>query len=105
MFRKNIDGPVGLDAEFVFAVPTGSGYCSRLENVPFSSLTQLEISADNGVTWLNPVPSSPSFNPKHIYTYYMQGQGFPLQFRIDDFDPIENYGVLIIHIEIFKTQP
>lgn len=93
------NGPVGLDAEYAFAAPSASGaYCVRQDSPPYVSLTPLELSLDNGSTWIEPTPIDMAFSPHHTYIYLLQGQGFPVQARLIDYDPTNNYGRLRITI-------
>lgn len=91
------NGPVGLDAEFMFAAPLGSSYCTY-PDPPLSSLSPLEVSLNNGVTWRNPVALPDAYNPAHVYRYHLVGEAFPLQVRLNDVYYPDNYGVLLIQV-------
>ncbi len=93
------NGPVGLDAEFMFASPKGSIYCTGTGNPPTPSKSPFQVSMDNGVTWTKPPLVKSGYMSNHIYAYLVQGLSFPLQFRIDDFALEDNYGRLKITVE------
>jgi hypothetical protein len=57
------------------------------------------VSLNNGASWFSAVPIDPSYNPAHVYTYILEGQGAPAQFRWVDNPTHDNYGVLTIEIE------
>lgn len=97
------NGKVGVDPAFVFAVPEGSPLlCDIPESPPIPSWTRrgrLEISLDNGGSWFVAVPTHPRYDSAHVYTYVMEGQGAPVQFRWVDNPTSDNYGILTIQIE------
>jgi len=92
------NGKVGLDPEYIFAVPTGSSICSNLGDPPYRQWN-FEMSFDNGATWLNPVPLGSTYNSAHVYTYVLTGEGFPALFRFVDTYTRDNYGIITIRIE------
>lgn len=89
---------VGVDPAFVFAVAgCDDQSCSAPWNVPTLHF-RLEISLDGGTSWASLVPMNPIYDTSHSYTYRVEGQGHPAQFRYVD-DPLsDNYGVLAISI-------
>lgn len=91
------NGPAAIDAEYAFAAPAHSSYCSRSDNPPFVSSSPFEISAD-GTNWLDPTPLSSSYSVQHKYSYRLTGAGVPFEFRTSDPDPSDNYGRLHIII-------
>ncbi|HYP40666.1 MAG TPA: helix-turn-helix transcriptional regulator [Chloroflexia bacterium] len=97
-------GMVGLDMEYAFAAPSSSGYCGRQDAPPYVSLTQIEMSRDEGRTWEDPTPLSAGYSASHVYRYQIMGLGAPLEFRVKDHDPQDNYGRLKV-VVILEPQP
>ena len=97
------NGPVGLDAEFMFAAPKNSVYCSRAPVPPTASLSPFQASLDNGATWIKPTPLNSGYTSDHSYKYQIQSLGLPLQFRINDHTLKDNYGRLKITLEASPT--
>lgn len=93
-----INGPVGLDAAFMFAAPANTSYCSYGTDPPIASLTPFIVSLDGGSTWLQLKPDPPEYNPRHVYAYQVQGQGFPMEVRVQDFNLADNYGMFLLEI-------
>jgi hypothetical protein len=97
-------GKVGLDMEYAFAAPGSSGYCGRQDAPPYVALTQIELSRDEGRTWEDPTPLSAGYSAHHVYRYQITGQGSPLEFRLKDHDPQDNYGRLKV-VVILEPHP
>ncbi|HVG00724.1 MAG TPA: hypothetical protein VND68_12865 [Chloroflexia bacterium] len=96
--RPGANGPVGLDAEFMFASPGRSEfYCRLAEDAPIRSFTPFQISTD-GRTWKT---LTSNYNSDHVYSYSVKGEGVPPRFRIADLiGPDDNYGVMLIYMEL-----
>jgi hypothetical protein len=100
------NGPVGWDAETVFAVPPGvsfNGYGCDPSAIPFHSLKQspggLQMNFGSGFSHVEPYGGARS-TPRadHTYAYQVTGQGQPASFRFLD-DPVkDNYGVFGITV-------
>jgi hypothetical protein len=102
------NGPVGWDAETVFAVPPGANFykfpCSPSE-IPFLSTEhtrvgfELSTSGDSGFVHAVPLGGAPRTpTADHTYTYAVTGTGQPALFRFLD-DPVaDNYGVFMIEV-------
>lgn len=97
-------GMVGLDMEYAFAAPGSSTYCGRQDAPPYASLSQIELSRDEGRTWEDPTPLNAGYSASHVYRYQITGQGSPIEFRLKDHDPQDNYGRLKI-VVILEPQP
>jgi len=91
------NGMVGIDAQFYFAVPSGSALCSQA--IPRSGGTP-DISLDGGNDFDDPEPITPATapTPDHRYEYEIVGQGHPVMFEREDSPSSDNYGVLRITI-------
>ncbi len=101
------NGPLGIDAEFVFARPWTSP-CPRKLPVRWDNF---EISVDNGAVFAHPAPLNGPFvvpTPGHRYSYALSGVGAYALFRLRD-NPgghpatEDNYGKL--QIKIRKAVP
>lgn len=92
-----LNGVVGVDAQFYFAVPKGSALCN--ETIPGSGGTP-DISLDGGNDFDNPEPISPPSAPAadHRYEYEIVGQGHAVMFEREDSPSSDNYGILKITI-------
>ncbi|HYO48720.1 MAG TPA: hypothetical protein VEW94_02615 [Chloroflexia bacterium] len=101
---ENRAGMVGLDMEYAFAAPGSSDYCWRQDAPPYASITQIELSRDEGRTWEDPTPLNAGYSAHHVYKYQITGQGSPIEFRLKDHDPQDNYGRLKI-VVILEPQP
>lgn len=94
---KGANQQVGIDPEFVFAWPKGSGLERSPEPAPRRG-NNLEVSLDGGKTWKHP-SSTASFNATdHKYTYELMGDGNVLQVRIADKPYGDNYGRVRIFV-------
>lgn len=91
------NGQVGIDAEYYFAVPSGSALCDN--PYPWGA-GEFKISLDGGADFDNPDPIVPLTGPVagHVYEYDVVGQGHPIMFQRDDTNSGDNYGVLRITI-------
>jgi hypothetical protein len=91
-------GPVGFDAEFVFARPWTKKSC-RKHALPMT-WPNFQASTDDD-SWTHPAilgswPTMPTSN--HTYSYVLKGQNEPFQFRLWDVDTTDNYGRLSITV-------
>ncbi len=104
---RDPNGPVGLDPEYTFAAPSGSGaYCGRRDEPPYASFTPLQVSMNNGTSWIDPSPIDAAYSADHVYKYELMGEGFPLQAKLVDYDPSNDYGRLrITIISASQTHP
>ncbi|WNG19000.1 hypothetical protein F0U63_33185 [Cystobacter fuscus] len=75
---------VGIDPEFVFAWPKGSGLERSSEPSPRRNTGSIEISLDGGKTWKHPSSTAPFNATDHKYTYEVSGDGNALQVRFLD---------------------
>jgi hypothetical protein len=95
-------GPVGFDAEFIFARPWTKKSC-RKHHLPMTWPNfQANTGSDDG--WTHPTilgswPTAPT--PNHTYSYVLKGENQPFQFRLWDVDTTDNYGRLSI---TFRTR-
>lgn len=91
------NGAVGIDAEFYFAVPSGSALCDN--PYPWGA-GEFKLSLDGGADFDNPDPIVPLSGPTpgHVYEYDVVGQGHPIMFQREDSPSSDNYGVLRITI-------
>lgn len=93
-------GPVGFDAETMFALPTRPEHCDRLE-LP-RLWKNFQMSADRRFTH----PGSGTRtrpNRTHRYRYRIQGHGRPLRFRLIDSHAIDNYGQMQIKVRRLRA--
>lgn len=96
------NGPVGLDAEFLFSRPWTKNACTRAHLPTHWSNFQ----ASTGGGWAHPqilggVPSAPT--PDHTYSYVLLGRNQPVQFRLTDIYYRDNYGALHISLRPATT--
>ena len=96
------NGPVGADAAYIFAVPTGSSL--RGSGAFPQGYQGLELSLDGGATWGHPAPLDPEIKPGHTYQYQIIGEGQPLRLRVFDSNPSDNYGQLRIQVRPMSIQ-
>ncbi|WNG33555.1 hypothetical protein F0U61_07920 [Archangium violaceum] len=95
---KGANKLVGVDPEFVFAWPPGSGLEKSKEPAPLRN-GSIQFSLDGGKTWKHPA-STASFNEKdHKYTYELAGDDNALQVRIVDSPYADNYGRVQILVQ------
>ncbi len=95
-------GPLGIDAEFVFARPWTSPCPMSLPR----HWNNFEISTTNGVTYSHPIPIGGPFSaptPEHHYDYALIGSGKYALFRLRDMpdgrpSTADNYGHLVIQV-------
>ncbi len=92
------NGPVGVDPEYAFAVPSGSGLCPGPTPV---HVINLQISLDGGSTFTHLEPIISDFNATHSYQYLVVGLGVPaaIGFQLLDGATTDNYGVLTATVE------
>jgi hypothetical protein len=98
------NGKVGLDAGFIFAVPSvAAALCASPDEPPIQNWSRgvrLELSLDDGESWSPAAPLYERYNPSHVYEYVVEGQGDRIQFRWVDSTTSNNYGMLAIRVEI-----
>jgi hypothetical protein len=100
------NGPVGLDAETVFAVPPGApfpGFPCAPATIPFHVFQYqpvgLQMNAGGGFVYVTPVGGPYGApRPDHTYTYAITGAGAPLAVRFADEPVGDNYGLLRIGV-------
>lgn len=92
-------GPVGMDAQFIFARPWTFRGC-RHHSFPQPS-TNFRASTDL-VHWAHPAILQPLSAPDsdHTYSYALVGAGHPAGFRLKDGDTRDNYGKLTIDVRV-----
>ncbi len=100
MFKspKGANLQVGLDPEFVFAWPKGSGLERSQEPSPRRNTGSIEISLDGGKTWKHPSSTAPFNATDHKYTYELMGDDNVVQVRLLDKPHADNYGRLQIFV-------
>jgi hypothetical protein len=103
-----VNGPVGWDAETVFAVPPGVEFYSFScipSQIPFLSTThspggfETSVSGAGGFAHLTPIGGNRSTpTAGHTYTYAVTGTGQSASFRFVD-DPVtDDYGIFMIKV-------
>src|ERR1039458_8424573 len=103
-----VNGPVGWDAETVFAVPPGVDFYSFScvsSQIPFLSTAhspggfETSVSGAGGFAHLTPIGGNRSTpTAGHTYTYAVTGTGQPASFRFVD-DPVtDDYGIFMIKV-------
>lgn len=88
-------GPVGFDAETMYALPTRPAHCDRLD-LP-TSWKNFQIATASRFTH----PGSGRRtrpNRAHRYRYRIQGSGRPLRLRLVDSEASDNYGRLKVTV-------
>ena len=93
-------GPVGFDAETMFALPTTPAHCDRLK-LP-RPWKNFQMAAGGRFTH----PGSgrrtkPS--PTHRYSYRIRGLGRPLRLRLIDSEATDNYGMLKVTVRRIRS--
>ncbi|HLH14219.1 MAG TPA: hypothetical protein VKV16_05475, partial [Solirubrobacteraceae bacterium] len=86
-------GPVGMDAEFVFARPWLPRLCAKLPE----HRSRLQMYTGAGA-WAHPNALTPvtAPSPDHLYEYAVVGEGRRVSFRLRDWYLRDNYGSLSI---------
>jgi len=87
---------VGADAAFRFSCPS-STFCSK-DNLPISneSTAFFDFSVDNQSNWNKTI--SDDYSLKHIYSFNITGEGYPIKLKCIDSSFIDNYGKYKISI-------
>lgn len=93
-------GPVGFDAETMYALPTTRAHCDRLK-LP-RPWKNFQMAAGGRFTH----PGSgrrtePS--PTHRYSYRIRGLGRPLRLRLIDSEATDNYGMLKVTVRRVRS--
>ncbi len=94
-------GPVGFDAETMFALPTRPGHCDRLELPrPWKNFQMA-----TGRRFTHPASGNRTRpNRTHRYKYRVRGLGRPLRLRLVDSEAIDNYGRLKITVRRVRAR-
>lgn len=93
-----INGPVGTDAMYLFAIPRSTALCRSGRTAPLPRpAVKFEISLNGGRSWFHPQSEEP-LNAQHTYTLRVTGQGYPLQARFRDGTHHDNYGRLRVSV-------
>ena len=95
---KGANTLVGIDPEFVFAWPKGSGLDRSSEPAPLRNPT-IEVSLDGGKTWKHPSSTTPFNATDHAYNYELAGGENALQVRLVDKPYSDNYGRVQISVQ------
>lgn len=98
---QELNGAVGFDPEFTFAIPIYPGGC---EDGPLDPrpITRLQTSTDAGGTFAQLPPTREEYNSKHSYQYLTTGSGQPLVLAILDSGVQDNYGQIRVWIELYQ---
>ncbi len=93
-------GPVGFDAETMYALPTTLAHCDRLE-LP-RPWKNFQMAAGGRFTHPG---SGRRTKPSrtHRYSYRIRGLGRPLRLRLVDSDATDNYGVLKVTVRRVRS--
>jgi hypothetical protein len=93
-------GPVGFDAETMFALPTTPEHCDRL-NLP---RPWKNFQMATGRRFAHPGSGRRS-KPKrtHRYSYRVRGLGRPLRLRLVDSEATDNYGALKVTVRRLRS--
>ncbi len=94
------NGPVGADSFHRFARPF-YGPCQKLTD-PNETISTMMFSLDGGSIYSIPVPMVAEYRQDHTYIYEVTGQGHPLIVRLDDAPLDDNYGRILVIIEVIK---
>jgi len=95
-----VTGPVGFDAEMMYAVPTGPAHCGRL-GLP-RPWKNFQMAA--GRRFAHPGAGRRTRpNSAHRYQYRVRGLGRPLRFRLIDSQATDNYGALKITVRRLRS--
>ncbi len=90
-------GPVGFDAESIFALPTTSAHCDRLR--PPRPWGNFQIAVGTQFTDRRPLPARRRRGDRsHTYRYRLSGRGRRARFRLVDSHATDNYGQLHIRV-------
>ena len=108
-----VNGPVGIDAAYMFAFPKSSpSLCpgGNPKNTPPFRFRKFEVSTDSGVTWFAPEPTFPgngAYNPAHIYQFMVTAtsDNAKLAFHFKDSPLTDNYGMFKITVEKTNEPP
>lgn len=94
------NGPVGLDAEMMFALPTRPAHCGRLDlPTPWKN-----FQVATGSRFTHPGTGRRTRpNRTHRYSYRVQGRGRPLRLRLLDSDATDNYGQLKVVVKRLRS--
>lgn len=97
---NSASGPVGMDAQFIFARPWSRRRCER-HHLPVA-WSGFQAGAASLSNWAHPAilgsVNQPTAN--HTYSYALLGEGHPAAFRLKDTDTRDNYGKLTITVRL-----
>jgi BNR/Asp-box repeat len=96
---NGVNQQVGIDPEFIFAWPKGSGLERSPEPSPRRNPASIEISLDGGKTWKHPSSTAPFNATDHKYDYSLTGDDNALQVRLVDSPSADNYGRVQIVVQ------
>ena len=93
-------GPVGFDAETMFALPTTPEHCDRLD-LP-RPWKNFQMAVGRRFTHRG---SGRRDKPKrtHRYSYHIRGLGRPLRLRMVDSEASDNYGLLKVTVRRLRS--
>jgi len=91
------NGPVGADPYYRFARPFYGPCQNALE--PGETISAMMFSTDGGLNYSIPLPIIAQYRRDHTYVYKVNGQGYPLNVKLDDAVLNDNYGQIFIMIE------
>lgn len=91
------NGPVGMDAAWIFAIPVGSSRCGNA--VPYKG-SAVRMSLDGGASFvdLGTITDGVGPSPDHSYEYIVTGQGKTLVMNRGSGSATNNYGRLYIEV-------
>ena len=91
-------GPVGMDAEFLFARPWTAKACRRYVIPTAWSVFQASTAKKAQYAHPRMFVWTPAPTANHTYSYVLLGRGAPAKFRLLDRFPSDNYGSLSINL-------
>ena len=93
-------GPVGFDAETMFALPTTPEHCDRLDLPRPWKNFQMAV----GRRFTHPGSGRRTKpNRTHRYSYRVRGLGRPLRLRLVDSEATDNYGLLKVTVRRLRS--
>ena len=98
-----VNGPVGVDIEHAFAIPTYFYPSWGNPELP-TGIDVLRISLDNGASWIDLTPVDGTYSRSHTYQYNVTGLGLPLGIKVQDVYTSDNYGVFKCQVEAVKQK-
>lgn len=101
MYSDGPTGPVGSDAEYMFAWPSGSpSLCPNGTPVAPAPMHARNVQLDLDGQGFGALPAAEEQGlvANHVYHYLVVGTGVPAQFQHADMSPMDNYGLFQILI-------